>query len=166
MGIENANWLTSVVSAHPNHEVVGRTRLQKTICLLQRLGMPTDYEFSLHFFGPYSEDLKADVGFCEQLGLLQERAACALDGSEYFIVSTRQSEWQPGFEPFTRYVNLFSQMNPTVLELAATYDAFREMGLSHEDAIQRLRAKKGDKCAEGREQSALQLLQSVGLAAN
>src|SRR5690242_7678931 len=108
MAIENANWLTSVIAAHPNQEVIGRTRLQKTVRLLQRLGMPTDYEFSLHFYGPYSEDLKADVGLCEQLGFVQERAARAQDGSEYFVLSAHVRQPIPEFQKFKSYVDAFS----------------------------------------------------------
>jgi len=46
---ENWRWLAAVIAAHPNHEVYGRTRLQKTVWLLQSMGMPTDYVYSLHF---------------------------------------------------------------------------------------------------------------------
>ena len=35
-------WLAGVIAAHDGRRVVGRTRLQKTVKLLQRLGLPTD----------------------------------------------------------------------------------------------------------------------------
>jgi uncharacterized protein YwgA len=165
MAIENARWLASVIAAHPNHEVVGRTRLQKTVHLLQRLGMPTDYAFSLHFYGPYSEELRADIGVCEQLGLVQERAQTAIDGTEYYILSAPADALGPEFTGFGDYVELFSTENPVVLELAATYDAFKEMGLSHGESLSRLRAKKGSKCEGGREEAALELLKRVQLLA-
>jgi hypothetical protein len=50
-----------------------------------------------------------------------------------------------------------------VLELAATYDSFREAGLEHEEALESLRRKKGNKCEGGREEQALALLSKLGL---
>jgi hypothetical protein len=139
--------------------------LQKTVHLLQRLGMPTDYAFSLHFYGPYSEELRADIGLCEQLGLVQERAQTAMDGTEYYVLTAPVDALGPEFGRFGHYIGLFSAENPLVLELAATYDAFREMGLSHGESLSRLRAKKGSKCEGGREEAALALLRRVQLLA-
>jgi uncharacterized protein YwgA len=163
MAIENARWLASVIAAHPNHEVVGRTRLQKTVCLLQRLGMPTDYAFSLHFYGPYSEDLRADIGVCGQLGLVEERVQTGMDGTDYYVLTAPAAALKPEFDVFRHYVDLFSQQTLVTLELAATYDAFRQMGLSHDESLSRLRAKKGEKCAGGREAMAIELLGRVHL---
>jgi uncharacterized protein YwgA len=166
MAFENAQWLAWVVAAHPNREVVGRTRLQKTVWLLQRLGMPTDYTFSLHFYGPYSEELRADISLCEQFGVLEEQPKTAQDGTEYYIVSAPPANTKPQFEPFVEYVRMFAQQDAVVLELAATYDAFREQGLRHAEALRRLRAKKGSKCAEGREKTAVELVEHIGLSAS
>jgi hypothetical protein len=49
--------------------------------------------------------------------------------------------------------------------LAATYDAFREAGSDHEEAIKRLRRKKGSKCDNGNQEKALELLVALGLEA-
>ena len=163
MGIENSRWLAAVVAAHPRHEVIGRTRLQKTVWLLQRLGLPTDYVFSLHFYGPYSEEVKSDIWLAEQFGLITETPRHALDGTEYFILSTNGPEGLPDVEHFRGPLEMLANEDKTVLELAATYDAFREMGLDHNGAIASLRAKKGEKCAGGRETNALNLLRNLGL---
>jgi hypothetical protein len=50
-----------------------------------------------------------------------------------------------------------------VLELAATYDAFREMGSNHAEALTRLRHKKAAKWSEEREARALELLRELHL---
>jgi hypothetical protein len=50
-----------------------------------------------------------------------------------------------------------------VLELAATYDAYRETGSDHADALHRLRQKKGAKSTDDREARALDLLRELGL---
>lgn len=163
MAIENWRWLAAIIAAHPNHEVVGRTRLQKTVWLLQRLGLPTDYVYSLHFYGPYSEEVKADSGFGEQFGIISEERRVAQDGAEYFILRSDLSYLLPSVEEFKRPLTLMADEDSTALELAATYDAFRKMGLDHEEAIQRLRAKKGEKCGGRREERALDLLAKLGL---
>ena len=51
-----------------------------------------------------------------------------------------------------------------VLELAATYDAFREMGSDHAEAVARLKHKKAAKWTEDRHARALALLAVLGLA--
>lgn len=52
---ERFRWLAGAIAAHKDRKVVGRTRLQKEIKLLQRLGFPTEYSYTLFFYGPYSE---------------------------------------------------------------------------------------------------------------
>ena len=163
MTFENFHWLASVVANHPNHEVFGRTRLQKTVWLLQRLGMPTDYSYSLHFYGPYSEEVKADVGLAEQFGLISETPRPAQDGTVYFLLRAEPSENLPDLGDLKQALELLAGEESTVLELAATYDSFRKMGLSNEDALDSLRAKKGDKCGNGKEGQALHLLRKLNL---
>jgi uncharacterized protein len=163
MIIENWRWLTAVIAAHPNHEVFGRTRLQKTVWLLQRLGMPTDYSFSLHFYGPYSEEIKADIELAERIGLVKETPRNAQDGTEYFVVTAEPFRELPDLGSLKQHLAMLVSEDSTVLELAATYDAFRVMGLPHDAALQGLRAKKGDKCAGGREGRALEIVRRLAL---
>jgi uncharacterized protein YwgA len=162
---ESSRWLAAVVAAHPSHEVIGRTRLQKTVWLLQRLGLPTDYVYTLHFYGPYSEEIKADISLAEQFGLIRETAKLNQEGTEYFILSAEVSDLLPDIEEFRAPLELLAHEDATVLELAATYDAYRKMGLSHDAATESLRAKKGEKCAGGREARALDLLRKLNLPA-
>jgi hypothetical protein len=49
------------------------------------------------------------------------------------------------------------------LELAATYDAFRQMGYDHQHAMERLRWKKGVKCTPENETQALAVLRQLKL---
>jgi len=165
MAIENSRWLAAVIANHPNHEVFGRTRLQKTVWLLQRLGMPTDYAYSLHFYGPYSEEVRSDVALAEQCELITETPRTAQDGAEYFLLSAKPSNALPDLGALKEPLGLLAAADSTVLELAATYDAFRKMGLSREEALESLRAKKGDKCDGGREARALELVQNLNLEA-
>ena len=69
---ERFRWLAAAIAAHKDRKVVGRTRLQKEIKLLQRLGFPTEYSYTLFFYGPYSEGLHAEVRFLQAFGLVTE----------------------------------------------------------------------------------------------
>ena len=162
--IEKFRWLAAVIAAHPNRRVVGRTRLQKTIKLLQRLGLPTDYGYTIFFYGPYSEGLHADIGLLKHFGLIEEEERKGQDGSTYYIISaTEESALPRDIGPFQRWIDKLQASDATVLELAATYDSFRGMGTDHDEAIVRLRRKKGTKCDGGNEEAALRLLRDLDL---
>ncbi len=165
MKIENYRWLAGLVAAHPNREIVGRTRLQKTVKLLQRLGFPTDYRYTIYFYGPYSEDLQAGIDLLNRFGLIQEQEHRSRDGTVYYTIRAGEEAELPQIERFREVIDELSEADPVILELAATYDAFRELGCGHEDAFRRLRRKKGGKCNEGRDSQALGLLEKIGLPA-
>ena len=162
---ERFRWLAAVIAAHPNREVVGRTRLQKTIKLLQRLGLPTDYSYTSHFYGPYSEGVKVEIGLLEMLDLVKEERRVEKNGDSYYIIRAEPDAAMQEIEPFQEYINIMSDAPAVVLELAATYDAFRAMGSSCKEAMARLRRKKGNKCKKSNVTAAMNLLEKLGLSA-
>ena len=166
MNQERFRWLAGVIAAHPNRDVFGRTRLQKTIKLLQRLGLPTDYTYTIHFYGPYSEGVQADIGLLERLELAEETERLGQDGIPYYVIHGKPEAVMEEIVHFQHYIDTMSDVTAVVLELAATYDAFRQMDSDHNEALQRLRRKKGDKCSGGNEEAALQLLRTLGLSDN
>src|SRR5580658_7191699 len=90
MKTEKFRYLAGVIAAHEGRRVVGRTRLQKTIKLLQRVGLPTDYDYQLFFYGPYSEGLKSDLGLLEVLDLVQEEERpSSAHGTTYFTINAK-----------------------------------------------------------------------------
>ncbi|MGD9713903.1 MAG: hypothetical protein AB7V46_17875 [Thermomicrobiales bacterium] len=156
-------WLAAVIAAHEGHRVVGRTRLQKTVKLLQRLGLPTDYRYSIFFYGPYSEGVFGDVQLLQQMGLVREEEHPGEGSNPCFILTAcpeaaldELSNWRPA-------IDLMQRAEAVVLELAATYDAFREMGSEHDEAVARLKHKKASRWNEERHQRALGLLHGLGL---
>ena len=163
MSWERYRWLAGAIAAHKGRCVVGRTRLQKTIRLLQRVGFPTDYSYKNYFYGPYSEDLQADIGLLEQFGLIEEESHENQDATPYYILQASENAVLPETERFQPRIDTLSDADPVVLELAATYDAFRQVGCDHEEATHRLRQKKGPKCDDGRDGKALELLKELGL---
>jgi uncharacterized protein len=159
-------WLAAVVAAHEGRQVVGRTRLQKTVKLLQRLGLPTDYLYTIFFYGPYSEGVFRDIQLLGQMGLITEEERSSPEGSApYFVLRAAEQAAMPELERWAPAVRRMEQADLVVLELAATYDAFREMGSDHAEALARLRHKKPSKCSEEREGRALDLLRELGLGA-
>jgi len=163
MTIESHLRLAAVIAAHTDHKVVGRTRLQKTVRLLQRLGFPTDYRFTLHFYGPYSEALQAEVNLLNVVGLIEERPHVSHDGTPYYTIAAIGDASLPDLGDFDTVINRLDKADSVVLELAATYDTFRELGCDHDEALRRLRRKKGSKCDESRDRQALDLLRELGL---
>ena len=162
---ERFRWLAGAIAAHPDRKIVGRTRLQKEIKLLQRLRFPTEYSYTLHFYGPYSEGLHAEIGLLESLGLIEEEPQTNREGVPYYILRAKPDAVLPEIAPFQPYIDKMDAADAVVLELAATYDMFRSMGSDHKESLERLHRKKGSKCEEGREVAALQLLRDLGLPA-
>lgn len=164
MGMENCRWLAGLIAAHPDGKVVGRTRLQKEVKLLQSLGFPTDYSYTIHFYGPYSEGLHSDIGLLEVMGHVTEEEHFSQDGSPYYIITAEPGVDRSDVEEYQGKIDEMHAADAVVLELAATYDAFRDTGADHDEALRRLRRKKGSKCDNGNEKAALDLLKNLGLS--
>jgi len=164
MNTEKFRYLAAVIAAHPGRRVVGRTRLQKTVKLLQRLGLPTDYSYMNYFYGPYSEDVRANIRLLEQFDLIKEKEEFKQDGNPYYIMEADENVGTEILDSRCQQaIDEMKEEDPVVLELAATYDSFREMGSAHEEALERLSRKKGSKCDGGRVGKALDLLERLGL---
>lgn len=163
MTLRNHQWIAALIASHPDKKIFGRTRLQKEVKLLQRLGYPTDYGYSIHFYGPYSESLQSDIGLMEAFGTIAESPELGRDGNEYYVLEALDTDGLPDVSEFEGVIGTLAGANSVVLELAATYDAFRERGDDHDEATIRLRKKKGAKCEGGNEDAALELLADLGL---
>jgi uncharacterized protein len=160
---ENYRWLAALIAAHPNRRIVGRTRLQKEVKLLQSLGFPTDYSYVIHFYGPYSEGISSGLAFLEAAELVHETCETSQEGNEYYVLQAEDGAELREIDRFRIHIDKLAAADAVVLELAATYDAFRNSAPDHEEAIKRLRRKKGPKCYHGNEDKALKLLTSLGL---
>ena len=158
MPMEKFRILASVIHAHDDHTVTGRVRLQKTVRLLQRMGLPTDYGFRLHFHGPYSEDAQADVALLESLGIVTES-----HGDQGYVYTAIDSALLADLGVFQYAVDRMQAEDAVCLELAATYDAYREMGQDHAGALESMRRKKSRKWTQGCEDRALALLEEFSL---
>src|SRR5262245_50810062 len=133
--------------------------------LLQRLGLPTDYRFSIFFYGPYSEGVFGDARLLQQMGLITEQEHAGAEGATpHFEMTARPEAVMEEMARWQAAIDAMQRADLVVLELAATYDAFREMGANHEEAVVRLKHKKAARWSEERHARALELLRRLGLA--
>ena len=102
----------------------------------------------------------------DSFGLVSEEEHLAQDGTTYYTITATEDAELADIEPYRPLIDRLAQTDLIVLELAATYDAFRELGCDHDDAMRRLRRKKGSKCDDGRDAKALELLKQIELATN
>jgi hypothetical protein len=65
--------------------------------------------------------------------------------------------------PFSNAIQMLENRDSVVLELAATYDSYREMGHDHEESLKRLHRKKREKCTPENVAEALDLLHELNL---
>src|SRR5262245_45955561 len=117
-------WLAGVIAAHKNRQVVGGKRLQRTVKLLQRKGLPTGYLYTTFFYGLYSEGVHADVRLLESLGLVREIERENHDGLAAYILQASEEAVLPEMKPFQPFIDLLEKADFVVLELAADYDTW------------------------------------------
>lgn len=165
MKTERFRWLAAVMAAQPGGELVGRTRLQKTMRLLQRLGLPSDYVFRMHHYGPYSDGIQSDINLLERMKFVSEEERLTQDGRLYSVFTARPDAKIEAVARFGLAIDRMAREDDAVvLELAATYDYFREKGNDHARSIALLRRMKGDKCTPSKVDKARRLLKDIGLS--
>lgn len=159
--------VTEIVALNGEKKLVGKTRLQKTFYLLDKLGMNSGAEFNYHYYGPYS----ADVASAAEMATLlydfdSEEKKSGARNVAYTVYST--SEKAPaklgGLSKLEAKAALDSMgsVSDTVLELAATMVFLRENG--HPNSfIEEVRDRKPLKATEDRLHRAQKLMEKLGL---
>lgn len=162
--------IVAAVLAAAGGQLTGRVRLQKTVYLLDRLGLDSGFPFEYHHYGPYSRDLDNAAGDAEAFDLVEETKAYRhSDGAAYSIFSLKdgvaakpEAYGTLGADRAAELVHLFANTNVTVLELAATVDwLWRSEGYA--DWRTEITKRKGVKVQNGRLDLAVALLSQLGL---
>jgi uncharacterized protein YwgA len=165
MHIRQIDYLASVIANCHDQQVIGRTKLQKIIYLLQECGLPSNYSYSMYFYGPYSEDVKADLAVLKYSHIIDETLASKKgEEGEYYVLKVIDKEFEP--IDLSNWRDAIEEMDNTdsvILELAATYVEFRDSGYDEKEAEERVRRMKGLKCGHGNLKAALDLIQNLGL---
>ncbi|MCY4452791.1 MAG: hypothetical protein OXC01_12650 [Immundisolibacterales bacterium] len=151
-------------------QLVGRVRLQKTVYLLDQLGLESGFDYDYHHYGPFSRDIDNAVADAEAFELVEEKfGRRQVDGARYSIFKLTDEGYElpamigrlDGVE-LQRLLQEFQEANVTVLELAATANwLVKEEG--QDDWQESLRRRKGRKVNGGRLDRALALLRDIGL---
>ncbi len=167
MNRESFWFLAGLIAAHPDGRVLGRLRLQRTAYLLQRAGFPSNYLFSLFFGGPYSDGLFAELRMLVQWEVVRETKQDGEAEEPDFLIEAEQSmipaDVRQEVARFGEQIGAVAKSDALILDLAATYFAFRELGSNHDAALQSLKRQKGSKWKPEREAAALGLLASLRL---
>ena len=126
-------------------EIVGRTKLQKTIYLLELARFVSRFRFGYKHYGPFSEDLAEAADLAAAFGLISERPASW--GGTYSVYTAPAGELsaQPSRVRLTRAA---AGSDAVLLELAATAAYLAQEGRS--DPWAETARRKPDKAADGR----------------
>ena len=151
-------------------QLVGRVRLQKTVYLLDQLGLESGFDYDYHHHGPFSRDIDNAVADAEAFGLIEEKfGRRQVDGARYSIFKLTDEGYElPAMighldeGELQRLLQRFRDANVTVLELAATANWLVEEE-KQDDWQEALRRRKGRKVNDGRLDRALALLRDIGL---
>lgn len=155
--------LADIIAMHNDGRIFGRKRLQKSIKLLQKTGFPTKYSFKNYFYGPYSDEIQEDISLLEEIGILEETKEIGNDGNSYYIISSKSRDPNSSLSPFSEAVDILQNTETVTLELAATYDSFRDMGYNHENSLEKLRMKKKSIITMEKELDSLKLLDELDI---
>ena len=152
--------VASVEQRHPRY-YLGRTALQKLIYFIQILGVPLNYTFDIHNYGPFCSDLLSDLDWLQFGDIIKDespevRYSNFRTGNGWMTLkedfTDRLDEHQ---ESIDAVANAMGDMKPETLELIATLDfCFRWIHTAHpngpwkELAIKKFKAIKKDKFPE------------------
>ena len=161
--------IVAAVIAAAGGQLTGRVRLQKTVYLLEQLGLSSSLSFEYHHYGPYSRDLDTATSDAKISELIVEERAYRSDGATYSIFKLKTAEsvsrsfGKISSERAAELVKLFARTNVTVLELAATVDWLwrREYCTDWRSEITK---RKGVKVQNGRLEKAVELLRQLDLS--
>lgn len=153
-----------------NGEIVGKVRLQKTVYLLDQLGMGSGFSYEYHHYGPYSAELARTVDDWVFFDEIKETVKRRGDGVPYsvFCLPDGYRNRLPeaiGNLPSERAgeaLELMQAQDATVLELASTIHWLKtveHVGNWQEELVRR----KGVKTKGGRVEKATRLLADLGL---
>ena len=106
-------------------EDTGKIKIQKILYFLQEaIGLPLQYRFRMHHYGPFSEDIENDISVLQAIGSI--KVVPDQEGYGYHVTPTSEekipwdNEIQKSKEKITQVVNLLKELEARDLELYAT----------------------------------------------
>lgn len=102
-------------------KLVGRTRLQKTACLLELAGHGEGFHFDYHHYGPYSEELAHAAVLASAMNRIHEEEHRAEWGGRYSVYTSSEHNATSASEPVRgALIHKAATANAITLELATT----------------------------------------------
>ena len=146
-GLRDRLSLVAKVIQDAGGEIVGRTKLQKTVYLLTLAGFEDQFQFGYKHYGPFSEELAEAADFATAFGLISERQQTSSWGGTYSVYTAASCE--PSALPSrVSLTQEAARSDAVLLELAATAAYLAQERKPHpwEETARR----KPDKAADGR----------------
>lgn len=151
-------FVASLISASGG-KVVGRTRLQKMVCMLGLAGFDVGFDFSYHHHGPYSEELSFAVSDADALGLIEE-AKCRTDwGGWYSVFEATNAGIDDEIGAAAPLLEVMCDADSIELELAVTAAFLSACGLTN--SWDEVRRRKSQKATEPRIRRAQRLYSAL-----
>jgi uncharacterized protein YwgA len=145
--------------------LVGRTRFQKSAYFLEAAGVGYGFDFSYHYYGPYSEELAVAVTDAEALGLIHTDWDTSQAGFTYAIyhaVPPKKPEESDLNHRRKEILAILDGYDAISLELAATAHYLTHNGYAH-DPWEETRRRKTVKATTERVAKAQRLLAELRL---
>jgi len=163
--------LVSVIKRISEYQQPGKKALQKLIYLIEKKGVDLGYDFSIHYYGPYSSALDDSIHAMQLQGILE----IIPDGMNHRIRLTDLSDMMES-EKFSlkdeqiiqNVLESFGPMTAFELELITTTDfVARELcktlgNCTNDDIIEGVKKIKGDKFSYEKIKQAILLLKENG----
>ena len=137
---------------------LGRTAIQKLAYFLRVLGVPMQYTFRIHHFGPYCDDISSTLEWLQADSVIVDQSSKSRysdfsPGENWSIVRAQHESALEKFQStIDAVVNALGRMEPSALELISTLDfSYRWVqaqgghGPWKERTIQKLKQFKGNK---------------------
>ena len=85
---------------------VGKTQIQKTVYFLQAaFGVPLNYSFRMHHYGPYSGEVETDISRLKMTGYLFVKPDLQGYGFHVGVLDSPEPEWQALTSPYKQQVD-------------------------------------------------------------
>jgi uncharacterized protein YwgA len=147
--------------------IVGKTRLQKTVYLLDALGLESGFDFEFHNYGPFSAELAFEADAAEAAGLVDTETKQGFHEVPYVVYkSDAKAPDQIGrldSGTVAEKLRYLGQHSAIVLELAASIQYFKHLK-DRQEMDHRVRQLKPLKATPERLEKAWSLLGQLGLA--
>jgi uncharacterized protein YwgA len=161
--------LVDEIVAANGGEIVGKTRLQKTVYLLDTVGLNSNYSYDYLHYGPFSMQLARDAEDAVIFGKLKYEERPGHHLVPYSVFKTDKTpEARIGkltLERAREYLQLLNKYSSIELEVAATITYFQGLKYSKEQSVDETKMRKPLKATQKCIDRALELLDNLNKSA-